>query len=117
MLRRSIRFRLRVWLVLAPFYLAGLTILVLGGFVPNTLAVLEALVVFATLLLGRRWGFVVLAVTVCTTALSAARVMLCSAYAPEDVAPPLGMVDAFLTKPFTPDTLAGIVGDLVASAR
>jgi signal transduction histidine kinase/CheY-like chemotaxis protein len=42
-----------------------------------------------------------------------ARVMLCSGYTPEIVAPPLQMVDAFLAKPFTADILASVMGDLV----
>jgi two-component system, cell cycle sensor histidine kinase and response regulator CckA len=47
----------------------------------------------------------------------AARVVLCSSYAPEDVAPPLETVDAFVAKPFAPDELARQVGDLVARAQ
>jgi CheY-like chemotaxis protein len=47
----------------------------------------------------------------------AARVMLCSAYAPEDVAPPLETIDAFAHKPFAPDAFARLVGDLVARTR
>jgi two-component system cell cycle sensor histidine kinase/response regulator CckA len=46
-----------------------------------------------------------------------ARVILCSSYAPEDVAPPLEMVDAFAAKPFAPDEFARLVGDLVARAQ
>jgi signal transduction histidine kinase/CheY-like chemotaxis protein len=47
----------------------------------------------------------------------AARVILCSAYAPEDVAPPLESIDAFAAKPFAPDGFARTVGDLVARAQ
>jgi CheY-like chemotaxis protein len=47
----------------------------------------------------------------------AARVLLCSAYAPEDVAPPRAMVDAFVPKPFEPDAFAHLVGELVARAQ
>jgi signal transduction histidine kinase/ActR/RegA family two-component response regulator len=47
----------------------------------------------------------------------AARVLLCSSYAPEDVAPPLATIDAFASKPFTPDAFARAVGDLVARAQ
>jgi signal transduction histidine kinase/CheY-like chemotaxis protein len=47
----------------------------------------------------------------------ASRVVLCSSYAPEDVAPPLGSVDAFVAKPFEPDEFARLVSDLVARAQ
>jgi CheY-like chemotaxis protein len=47
----------------------------------------------------------------------AARVILCSSYAPEEVAPPLETVDAFVAKPFAPDEFARLVGDLVARAQ
>jgi signal transduction histidine kinase len=47
----------------------------------------------------------------------AARVVLCSSYAPEDVAPPLETVDAFAAKPFVPDEFVRLVGDLVARAQ
>ena len=47
----------------------------------------------------------------------AARVILCSSYAPEEVAPPLETVDAFAAKPFAPDEFARLVGDLVARAQ
>jgi signal transduction histidine kinase len=46
-----------------------------------------------------------------------ARVILCSAYAPEEVAPPLDTIDAFTAKPFAPDVFARLVGDLVARAQ
>jgi signal transduction histidine kinase len=46
-----------------------------------------------------------------------ARVLLCSAYAPEDVAPPLETVDAFAAKPFAPDAFVRLVGGLVARAQ
>ncbi len=42
----------------------------------------------------------------------AARVVLCSAYAPEEVAPPREMIDAFVTKPFSIDSLTSTVGSL-----
>jgi signal transduction histidine kinase/FixJ family two-component response regulator len=42
-----------------------------------------------------------------------ARVILCSGYAPEDVGPPLELIDTFVPKPFTPDALAAIIADLV----
>jgi signal transduction histidine kinase len=51
------------------------------------------------------------------TLFPAARVILCSAYAPEDVAPPLDTIDAFAAKPFVPDGFARLVGDLVARAQ
>ena len=44
-----------------------------------------------------------------------ARVILCSGYAPEDVGPPLDLVDTFVPKPFAPDVLAAIIADLVGS--
>jgi two-component system cell cycle sensor histidine kinase/response regulator CckA len=47
----------------------------------------------------------------------AARVILCSAYAPEEVAPPLETIDAFVAKPFCPEKFAHLVGDLVARAQ
>jgi len=47
----------------------------------------------------------------------AARVILCSAHAPEDVALPLETVDAFTAKPFAPDGFARLVGALVARAQ
>ena len=47
----------------------------------------------------------------------AARVVLCSSYAPEDVAPPLESVDAFAAKPFAPDEFVRLVDDLVARAQ
>jgi hypothetical protein len=46
-----------------------------------------------------------------------ARVLLCSAYTPEEVAPPLEMVDAFAPKPFAPDAFARLVGELAARAQ
>ncbi len=45
------------------------------------------------------------------------RVLLASGYAPEDVAPPLELIDAFLAKPFAPDALAAMIGDLVVAGR
>jgi signal transduction histidine kinase len=47
----------------------------------------------------------------------AARVMLCSAYAPEDVAPREGSVDAVVTKPFKADAFVRLVSELVGRAR
>jgi signal transduction histidine kinase/CheY-like chemotaxis protein len=47
----------------------------------------------------------------------AARVVLCSAHPPEDLAHTLGNVDAFTAKPFAPDGFARLVGDLVARAQ
>ncbi len=41
------------------------------------------------------------------------RVALCSGYAPEEVAPPREMIDAFVTKPITIDALTRLVGELV----
>jgi CheY-like chemotaxis protein len=42
-----------------------------------------------------------------------ARVLLASGYAPEDVAPPLELIDAFLAKPFAPDAIVAMIGDLM----
>jgi signal transduction histidine kinase/CheY-like chemotaxis protein len=47
----------------------------------------------------------------------AARVVLCSAYAPEEVAPREESVDAFVTKPFASEAFVSLVGELVARAR
>jgi len=47
----------------------------------------------------------------------AARVMLCSAYAPEEVAPREESVDAVVTKPFKAEAFVRLVGELVARAR
>jgi signal transduction histidine kinase/CheY-like chemotaxis protein len=47
----------------------------------------------------------------------AARVMLCSGYAPEEVAPREESVDAFVTKPFASEAFVRLVGELVARAR
>jgi signal transduction histidine kinase len=46
----------------------------------------------------------------------AGRVVLCSAYAPEQVAPPQEMIDAFVAKPCTLDSLTHLVGAMVARA-
>jgi hypothetical protein len=46
----------------------------------------------------------------------AARVVLSSSYAPEQVASPWEIVDAFVAKPFSIDSLTSTVGDLVISA-
>jgi signal transduction histidine kinase/CheY-like chemotaxis protein len=46
-----------------------------------------------------------------------ARVLLASGYAPEDVAPPLELIDAFLAKPFAPDALVAVIGDLLLGHR
>jgi signal transduction histidine kinase/CheY-like chemotaxis protein len=47
----------------------------------------------------------------------AARVVLCSAYAPGEAAPPVESVDAFVMKPFAPEAFVRLVGELVARAR
>jgi signal transduction histidine kinase/CheY-like chemotaxis protein len=47
----------------------------------------------------------------------AAKVMLCSAYAPEEVAPRQESVDAFVAKPFASEALVRLVGDLAARAQ
>jgi hypothetical protein len=44
-------------------------------------------------------------------------VLLASGYASEDVGPPLELIDAFLAKPFAPDALAAMIGDLVVGDR
>jgi signal transduction histidine kinase len=46
-----------------------------------------------------------------------ARVMLCSAYAPEEAAPREESVDAVVTKPFESDAFVRIVGELAARAQ
>lgn len=46
-----------------------------------------------------------------------ARVALCSGYAPDEVAPPREMIDAFVTKPITIDALTRLVGELVDDAH
>jgi signal transduction histidine kinase/CheY-like chemotaxis protein len=46
-----------------------------------------------------------------------ARVALCSGYAPEEVAPPQEMIDAFVAKPISIEALTRLVGDLVEAAR
>jgi two-component system cell cycle sensor histidine kinase/response regulator CckA len=48
---------------------------------------------------------------------TSARVMLCSGYAPDEVAPREESVDAFVTKPFASEAFVRLVGELVARAR
>jgi signal transduction histidine kinase/ActR/RegA family two-component response regulator len=58
--RRRLAFRVRAWLLLGTLCTGALTAIALEGFVPNAPLVLLAAVVFATLLVGRRWGFFVM---------------------------------------------------------
>jgi two-component system cell cycle sensor histidine kinase/response regulator CckA len=46
-----------------------------------------------------------------------AKVVLCSGHAPEEIGPPLQHIDAFLPKPFTPDALVAIIGELARKAE
>jgi signal transduction histidine kinase/CheY-like chemotaxis protein len=60
-LRGRVSYHARVWLILSPITISALIVLLKEGFIPNAPLALLASVIFATLLLGKRWGLVLVA--------------------------------------------------------